>query len=227
MSNPNAPDAPDHDPEYEAIGKVYTALKSLEPAAQQRVIDYVLQRFALKPSKFDVDKQQDDENDRPLDDSIDQPGTLAESKRNDDAVDEEEADVLAGMSPVAVKWMRRNGLTAMQLAQLFSLGVDEIDLIATSIPGKTVVQRLRSVLLLQAIAAFLGSGTAKVSAEKLKQAASDYKADAGSNFWKYMKGMSPDVAGSLSSGFVLTARGMASATDLIKGILAQTTTRTK
>ncbi len=50
----------------------------------------------------------------------------------------------------------RNGLTAKGLSGVFSLGVDEIDLIAKNVPGKSKTDRTHSVLLLKGVAAYLG-----------------------------------------------------------------------
>src|SRR5207248_2479056 len=72
-------------------------------------------------------------------------------------------DEFEGISSVAQRWMRRNGLSPKQLSKLFTLGVDEIDLIAKSVPGKTTKQKMRSVALLTGVAAFLGSGAARVN----------------------------------------------------------------
>ncbi len=66
--------------------------------------------------------------------------------------EEQQAEGLAGINAVAQKWMRRNGLSASQLSSLFSLDLDDIDLVAASVPGKNNRQRLRSVALLKGVA---------------------------------------------------------------------------
>jgi hypothetical protein len=99
---------------------------------------------------------------------------------------------------------------------LFSLGVDEIDLVANKVPGQKKIDRLRNVLLLKGIASYLGTGAARVEWAKLKEAAGHYDADAGGNFTTYMQKLTPLASGSVASGFTLTSRGLTEARDLIK-----------
>ncbi len=63
-------------------------------------------------------------------------------------------------SPVAQKWMRRNGLQAEHLSSIFSLGGDEIDVVAKSVPGKSTKARMHNVFLLKGVAAYLAGGAA-------------------------------------------------------------------
>ena len=101
---------------------------------------------------------------------------------------------------MAQKWMTRNGLSSSQLSSLYSLGIDDIDLVADKVPGKTLKQRLRNVVLLKGVASYLGTGAPRVDHTKLKEAASHYDADTGSNMATHMKGMARDTAGSAAVG---------------------------
>ena len=88
---------------------------------------------------------------------------------------------LEGVSPVALKWIARNKLDPSQLGAAFSLGVDEIDLVAQKVPGKNKKDqrsflKMRSVFLLDGIAAYLGTGVPRFTHEQVKEACVHYGA---------------------------------------------------
>lgn len=196
------------DPEIEAIAQVNAALSGLEPGAQQRVIDYVSQKLGLvdvRHSRTDVFTDDDEVNQ-----SIRSPIDSGQSKAS---------DALDDISSVAKKWMKRNGLTSESLSALFSIGGDEIDLVAKKVPGQTKRDRMRSVLLLKGIAAYLASGAARITHEQAKEACLHYDAFDSANFSKYLRGMASEISGANKSGYTLTARGMAAATELIHQVI--------
>lgn len=206
------------DGELAAMTTVYSALKSLNAEAQTRVLDYVMQRFSLTPlnrgnkAEFDSRSQQ---TEIPPDRS-EKERLEADDIRADKTAEKEDAEDLEGVSPIAKKWMRRNGFNESQLSALFSLGVDEIDLVAKSVPGKNKKEKFHNVLLLQGVASYLGTGVAKIDHKSLKQATAHYGADPGGNLSSYMKDFAADVSGSYATGLTLTTRGLASATEIIK-----------
>jgi hypothetical protein len=134
--------------------------------------------------------------------------------------DTQASEDVEGINAVALKWMRRSGLNPKSLQTLFSLGIDEIDLVAKSVPGTSKRERTRNVLLLKAIAAYLGTGAARVTYEQLKEASLHYSAYDAANFATHIKSFVSDVGGTKESGFTLTARGLTAATDLIREMLA-------
>jgi hypothetical protein len=198
------------DAEFDAMRAIYAALKDLEPDAQQRVLDYVTDRLSL------VRETRDERAGSSF-----SPRELAEEVHQKTGEVGGEADKdgdgdFDGVSPVAKKWARRNGLTFDQLSKLFSLGIDEIELVAKSVPGSSKRERMHSVLLLSGAASYLGSGAARVAYDKLKETLGHYNAYDSANFATYIKGFAPEVGGSKDSGYVLTARGLAAAAELIK-----------
>jgi hypothetical protein len=204
------------DPEIAAIGAVHKALDGLAPDAQARVLNYVAGKLRVDVSTVQFDQ------------SVDQarPGDTQEFRANEGAASTAEADDgLEGISPVARKWMTRNGLRAELLAKIFSLGGDEIDLIAKEIPGKSKRDRMHSVSLLMGIAAYLGSGAARFTHEQLKEACLHYKAYDSPNFASSLKSFSAEVSGDKSTAYVLTPRGMSSATDIVRQMLGSDTAR--
>lgn len=198
----------DFDPEIVAINSVYLALKVLNKESQDRVVDYVCGKLGLKrPGSAD--------NDTRITDATNASTILqkydAEESNNDD-------EELEGISPVARKWMRRNGLTTSQLSSIFSLGVDEIDLVAKNLSGKGKKEKMRSVFLLRGVAAYLSSGVARFTHEQAKETCLHYDAHDVSNFASNLKDLSAEVSGSKDSGYQLSPRGLASATELVKAL---------
>ena len=115
--------------------------------------------------------------------------------------------------------MKRSGLQVSSLERLFSLGGDEIDLIAESVPGKNKKDRMRSVLLLKGMAAYLATGAARFTHEQMKDACVHYDAFDAANFAVYFRSMSGEVTGGKSEGYTLTPRGIAGATEIVKALV--------
>lgn len=200
----------DLDPELDAMRSVYAVLRSLDAASRQRVIDYVTRRLELASTSQRSEPPGSSFSPRELaNESREQPPMVADDTASDD-------DELAGVSPVAKKWVVRNSLSAEQLSSVFSLGLDEIDLVARSIPGKSKREKHKNVLLLAGVASYLSSGSARVEDSPLREALGHYNAYDQTNFAKYMKEFAPDVSGTRENGYTLTARGLAAAAEVIR-----------
>jgi hypothetical protein len=197
------------DPEIAAISIVYAALRPLDAEAQRRVLEYVAGKIGV-PAPHSGGERHEEKEHEP-------EGPTHESTAAVAAGPESEAE---GVSPVALKWIKRSGLTASGLSALFSLGVDEIDLVAKKVPGENKKDRMHSVLLLKGIAAYLSTGVARVTHEQVKEACLHYDAFDTANFAAYLKSFSAEVAGTKESGYTLTARGLTNATEIIKSLVA-------
>ncbi|MEA2239505.1 MAG: hypothetical protein QOC81_4229 [Thermoanaerobaculia bacterium] len=215
-------DDPSDDLEFTAMRSVYSALKELDSEAQNRVLDYVLQRLGVKRS-------QNEERFPPATERIASRLAAAERQADPDETvtgrgdesrssDAAEGD-LEGISPVAVRWMKRNSLMSSQLSSLFSLGVDEIDLVAKAVPGKSIRERLHSVVLLTGVASYLSSGAARMTDDKVREASRHYDAYDGANFATTLKSLGSEVTGTKEAGYTLTARGLTAATELVRQII--------
>lgn len=201
------------DPELSALSRVCSELSGLEPDSQQRVIDYVIKKFGLVgPSQASGD----------VNPQYRQPETQTRHNQLPDNQRPTPIDVTDdtdGISPVAIKWMQRNGFTVDQLGHLFSLGTDEIDLVAQTVSGDSKNQRTRSVTILKGIAAYLSTGVARVTAEQIKEACLHYDAFDSPNHAKYLRGMSTELTGTKAAGYTLTARGLTAGSELIRELL--------
>jgi hypothetical protein len=196
------------DPEITAISEVYTALRALDSDAQSRVLKYVAEKLGIRIPSAKVSTGASE--------STTEKTPISSSNISPDPIQEEEPEDLEGVSPVAKRWIARNDLNEKALSELFSLGVDEIDLITKKVPGKTKKDRMHNVFLLKGVAAYLGTGTYKFSHEQVKEACVHYGAFDTTNFASYLKSLSSDIAGTKDSGYSLTARGQAAATALVK-----------
>lgn len=200
-----------HNAEIAAISSVHEALEGLSPEAQSRVLSYVAGILKLDLQLAQSEQAAQQLRSQPVSsDVISKPGAAENAPSSGGGFE--------GISPVAKKWMARNDLRPQALATIFSLGGDEIDLIAKTIPGTTRKDRMHSVLLLMGIAEYLGSGAARFTHEQLKETCLHYKAYDANNFATHLKSFSAEVSGDKSTAYVLTARGMSSATDLVNQI---------
>ena len=135
------------DPEITAIGSVYKALGGLAPEAQARVLKYVSDKLSISASIEVIEGAPP----RPTEEPVRVTNAVQEQTKGAE-------DGLEGISPAGRKWMTRNGIHSTPLSTIFSIGGDEIDLIASDVPGKNKKDKMHSVFLLKGIAAYLGSG---------------------------------------------------------------------
>jgi len=205
---------PEPDKEIIAITTVNAALKELDAPAQLRVIDYVVKKLGLTIQTSSQNRTENQQHSE-----IESGSHDDQDKGQDTAGKNSSADEFTGVSPVAQKWIQRNGLQAEQLSSIFSLGGDEIDLVANKVPGKSKRAKMHNVFLLKGVASYLSGGAARIAHDKVKEACTHYDAYDAPNFATYMKEFASEISGSKESGYTLTARGLANAATLIKEIL--------
>ncbi len=197
------------DSEVAAIGVVYGALESLDEAARTRVVDYVANMLAIRRGPASLVSEGSEHA---------LPTGVAPGRERDNVTPAVEAspESSEGISPIAQRWMKRNGLDVEPLSKLFSLGSDEIELVSKTVPGGSKRQRMLNVFLLKGVAAYLGGGVARVSDQQVRETCLHYDAFDSANFAAHVKQFAADISGNKQSGYTLTARGLAAATDLVK-----------
>jgi len=203
----------EHTPEIDAISAVYSALRGLDPSVQVRVLRYAAEMLGIDfetPHSGEPATTQREQ---------DQNASTTTSTITTTSTRDQSADDVEGINAIALRWMRRSGLDAKSLQALFSLGVDEIDLVAKKVPGDSKRERMRNTILLKGIAAYLGTGAPRVSYEQVKEACLHYNAYDLANFARYLKEFAPEVGGTKEAGFTLSARGLNSATELVRSLL--------
>jgi hypothetical protein len=199
------------DPEIAAISEVYAALQELDSDAQARVLRYVAEKLKLldpiQPSDGPTRTKETDDTH-----SAKEPAEHSESKV-------EENPELEGISGAGRKWITRSGIPTNLLSSVFSLGGDEIDLIAKSVPGNSKTKRMRSVILLKGLASYLGTGAARLTDHEVRETCLHYDALDAGNYATIIKGLASEVTGSKETGYTLSARGQASATEMVKSMV--------
>ncbi len=196
------------DVELAAMSQVFQLLRDLDQNAQKRILAYIAKRLDLLPHQVESEMPTQTMRDNEM---------PSAGKAPDESID---PDDLSGISSVAQKWMRRNGLSADELSKLFSLGIDDIDLVAKSVPGKSMAERTKSVLLLLGVSSYLSSGAPRVPDDRLREALVHYDAYDSANFAKHLRTNAALASGTKESGYTLTARGLTSATEVIREMLA-------
>lgn len=206
-----AKESNEHEKQIGAITKVYAAVKGLSAEAARSVLDYVGSMVApgTVPSRPFEQEAPRPETGAPV-------STVSDTEATEGASNGGAAD---GISSVGHKWMRRNGIAANDLETVFSLGLEEIDLVAKTVPGKSTREKMRSVFLLKGISAYLGSGAARFSHEQVREACHHYSAWDKGNFANYFKSFASEVSGTKGSGYTLSARGLAAGTEVVKQML--------
>lgn len=200
----------DQDKEFTAIRTVHAALEPLDADARKRVLSYVGQRLGITQQSAGLDMGADESEDQ-----------ATEALEDTAVAGPDHDDTLDGVSPVALKWMKRAGLTSKEMNRVFSIDLDEIDLTTPKVPGDSKRERVHNVFRLTAIAAYLATGAARVKHEDLKEACSHYDAYDVGNHAKYLKGLGREISGTKESGYTLTATGITSATRLIQEMTKQ------
>jgi hypothetical protein len=194
--------------EISAMEAVHAALKELEPEVQKRVLAWAATILGIDSSLPEPNLQRRDE---------DQSRAGSDVAIGDDSY--EISGILDGVSAVAKRWITRNGLQPKDLSTIFNLGGDDLDLIANTVPGKSMKERMRSVFLLKGVAAYLGTGAARFTHEQMREACLHYDAFDAGNFAVHLKSISSEVTGTKDTGYTLTPRGLANATELVKSII--------
>jgi hypothetical protein len=190
MSNPTT--------EVEALTVIDDALTKLEdPEARDRVLRWAVAKFGGSGAQA-------------------APATVANTRGTQPMALEP-----SGISGPAALWLRRNGIeTDQALAMIFSLDQQELDVIASEVPGANLKGRMRSVLLLRGVCSFLRNGEFKFSDDVLRDTCKHYNAYDKNNFAKYLSGMNDEIVGNRESGYALTPKGQKAAADLVKSMTA-------
>jgi hypothetical protein len=206
---PNPKPANTVDSELSAISAVYKSLATLGQSAQVRVLAYVCEKLGIP---FSSNQAASTETLRA---PYSAPTEPERTNPRSDALTDAEPD---GINDVGKKWLKRNGIGLDALKPLLSIGDPEIDVIAKSVPGSSKRARMKSVLLLRGIASILSDGSARVTHEQLKETCAHYDAFDSPNFAAHLKNFSAVITGSKRSGYTLSSRGLAEASELIKSM---------
>ncbi len=130
-------------------------------------------------------------------------------------------DIATGLSKPAQLWLKRSGIpTDDRLAAIISVDQDDIDVVASEIPGENVKARMHNVFLLRGAAEYLKTGEFKFTDEQVRSTCRHYGAYDADNFSQYLKSFEGEVSGGRKTGYSLTAKGQRVAAELLRAMVA-------
>jgi hypothetical protein len=204
--------------QIKAISSVFDALKGLDSDLAIRVLEIVA---GLIEPKYHLQPKNNSSKDSAVSNESNSSTASEDSRMESGKGDSIDTDnVSDGINIIGKKWLARNDLSIQKVSEIFSLGVDEIDLVSKSVPGNTVAKRMRSVFLLKGIASLLSGGAPRFTHDQIREVSQHYKAWDNTNSSKYIKNLSSEVSGSAAAGYTLTTRGLSEAASIIKEMIA-------
>ena len=120
------------------------------------------------------------------------------------------------LPPKAKVWIRRNGLTIEQLEHFFHFDNGSVTCIELAGQEKGNKNKAINTYLLTGVAALLSRGEADFTDEEARKRCEHFGCYDATNHAKAIKEFGNNIAGSKSSGWKLTAPGLAAAADLVK-----------
>lgn len=131
-----------------------------------------------------------------------------------------EADAQEDDLPVSSQarvWMKRHGISTEELEQVYHLGSEGIEIIASDIPGRSG-QQVRHVYLLSGIQQLLSDGRPVFADGAARAVCGSFGCYDPGNHSKYVASFKNEVSGNKERGWTLTTPGLKRAAELIKKI---------
>ena len=177
------------------VSGLYDLLEPAEPADRKKAIKAAMTMLG---------------DDAPVADQ--KPGKGAGDLADDDDGDNSEFNAKART------WMSRNKVTAEEIAHVFHVEGETVDVIVDTVPGKNTKAQAINAYMLTGIAEFLKTGESKFTDKVARETC---KKLAETNHSTHMKKPGNVLSGSKESGWTVTGPGMKTAAELIKGFTAE------
>ena len=97
--------------------------------------------------------------------------------------------------------MKQNGLTSDMLDQVFHVDGEHVEVLAASVPGKTMKERTLNVYLLAGAARLLATGETAFDDKYARELCGNLGSYDPTNHAKYLKDRGNKLAGSASTGW--------------------------
>lgn len=178
------------EPELEAMATVLAAVEHLPPEAQMRVLSWVLDKLSLSKVKA-------------LSPQVEQS-----------IVDNDHPQLPAA----AATWVKQNDLTSSDLESVFHLDGEEIVVIAASLPGKSVREKVLNCYILAGVLELLRSGGAVFNDKSARDLCAEYGCLDTTNHSKYLAERGNEFTGSKEKGWTITVPGKKRGAGLVKEI---------
>lgn len=131
-------------------------------------------------------------------------------------VTEVQHDLGDDLSPKAVAWAKKNGVTRELLDHVFAIDADSVDVIAGSMPDTGKRKQTVQAYILCGLASFLKSGDVAFADNDARALCNKVGCYDIANHGAYIKGFSNLIHGSKGAGWKLTNPGLIEAAQIIK-----------
>lgn len=123
---------------------------------------------------------------------------------------------IAGLSPKAAAWMKKNSISAEHLEQVFSIEHEGVDVIASRMPSTSKRQQTLEAYVICGLKSYLKSGELSFSDKEARDLCQKVGCYDSANHYNYMKGFGNLILGTKDTGWKLTNPGLNEAGLLIK-----------
>jgi hypothetical protein len=120
-------------------------------------------------------------------------------------------------------WMSRNKVSAQELAHVFHVDGETVDIILDTVPGKNQKEQAINAYMLTGVAELLKTGDPKFTDKVARESCKKLGCYADTNHATYLKRPGKVLSGSKDSGWTLTGPGMKAAAELVKELTAERT----
>jgi hypothetical protein len=112
-------------------------------------------------------------------------------------------------------------VSAEQLAHIFHIDGETVDIIADTSPGKNQKDQTINAYVLTGIGEYLKTGEAKFTDKAARESCKKMGCFGETNHSTYLKRPGNIMSGSKESGWTLTGPGLKAAAELVKGMTAE------
>jgi len=137
------------------------------------------------------------------------------------AADDDGDDDNSDFNVKARTWMSRNKVTNDEIAHVFHVDGETVDVIVDNVPGKNTKEQAINEYMLTGIGEFLKTGDSKFTDKAARATCKKLGCYADTNHATHMKKPGNVLSGSKEAGWTVTGPGMKAAAELIKGFTAE------
>jgi hypothetical protein len=183
----------------EAVPKLVQILVALGPEDRQRAITAAMILIG-QPLVNDTHK-----------------ATVTKSQEEDDIPSD-------GISPKAISWMKKNGITREQLDHVFSIEEDAIEVIAAKMLGASKRQQTVEAYVICGLGALLRTGEPNFTDKEARAVCSKVGCYDIGNHSNYVNALGNLVGGARDVGWKLSNPGLSKAAEIVKTLTSGTHT---
>lgn len=152
---------------------------------------------------------------------LDEDTSVADDKSGKKATEQADDDGDTSFNAKAKLWIKKNGLTAEQLAQVFHVDGENVEIILDTAPGNNQKQQTINAYLLTGTAGLLRTGEPKFDDKTARDACRKMGCYSDTNHATYIKKPGNILSGTKESGWALTGPGQKTGAELIKGLTTE------